>query len=537
MKCQVGLLSLAMAGSAVGSSLATDLNVISRYWGQLSPYADNDEDYFGVNDVGVPAGCALEQAHLLQRHAQRFGTGEFDDAPNDAAFAAKLAASSKTTNSSFTGPLAFLNDYEYLLTESYLTGIGAQTEFALGVSFWNRYGRLLYNATAGQVAYNASSPAALDASSQPVLRTTSQSRIWNSQISWALGFFGPSFQPVRVPDPTLSNWTAPFRVVVIPEGGTENNTLASYDSCHNDGQEPIVDLGDREMWPYVASYLKAATARLQKYVPAGFNLTTNDTYAMQSLCAYETAALGDSAFCGLFTLDEWAGFEVTLDAEYYYDYSYGNPTGRAQGIGYLQELLARLTNQYISVSNSSVNATITDNAKDFPLGAKFYADFTHDDIIISVLTAMSLDYLRDAPPLGAHAWPPNPNRNFVLSHLTPFGGHLVTEVYGCASADPAAVTEHTTVYRNPSVAAAAANASAGAPHKFIRLRLNNGILPLHTIRGGACAGRTDGLCALDDFLQSQANATALANYAYACTGNYTLSDPFDGKDYDGTIFA
>ncbi|KAL1902991.1 hypothetical protein Sste5346_000903 [Sporothrix stenoceras] len=526
MKCQVCLVSLALAGSAVGSSLATDLNTISKFWGQLSPYFDNDEDYFGVNDVGIPEGCGLEQAHVLQRHAQRFGTGEFDDAPNDAAFADKVAAAS--SNGSFTGPLAFLNNYRYLMTESYLTGIGANTEFARGVGFWNQYGRLLYNATAGQVSYNATSPGALDASSQPVLRTTSQSRIWNSQISWALGFFGPSFQPVTVPDPTLSNWTAPFKVVVIPEGGTENNTLASYDSCHNDGQEPIIDLGDVEMWPYVGSYLQAATARLQKYVPSGFNLTTNDTYAMQSICAYETAFLGDSGFCKLFTLDEWAGFEVTLDAEYYYDYSYGNPTGRAQGIGYLQELLARLTNQYIPVSNSSVNSTITDNAEDFPLGAKFYADFSHDDIIISVLTAMSLDYFRDAPPLGANSWPPNPNRNFVLSHLTPFGGHLITEVYSCSSADPDAVTEHTTVYSNPD--------TSNATHKFVRLRLNNGILPLHTIRGGKCAGRTDGFCALEDFVASQANATALANYAYACTGNYTLSDPFDGKDYDGTIF-
>ncbi|CAK7213260.1 hypothetical protein SBRCBS47491_001742 [Sporothrix bragantina] len=527
MKCRACL--LALAGSALGSSLATDLNIISRYWGQLSPYADNAENFFGVNDVGVPKGCGLEQAHLLQRHAERFGTGEFDDAPNDALFAAKVAA---VSNGSFTGPLAFLNSYEYLLGESYLTGIGATTEFARGVNFWNQYGRLLYNASVGQMSFNASSPAALDASTQPVLRTTSQSRIWNSQVSWALGFFGPSYQPVNDIDPTLSNWTAPFSVVVIPEGGTENNTLAAYDSCHNDGLEPTVDLGDVEMWPYVAKYLAAATKRLQPYAPTGFTLTTNDTYAMQSLCAYETAYLGDSAFCGLFTLDEWAGFEVTLDAEYYYDYSYGNPTGRAQGIGYLQEFIARLTNQYIPVSNSSVNSTITDNAKDFPLGAKFYADFTHDDIIISVLTAMSLDYLRDAPPLGQ--WPPNPNRNFVLSHLTPFGGHLVAEVYGCSSASPEAVTAHTTVYSNTATTGYDA---ANATHKFLRLRLNNGILPLNTIRGGGCAGRTDGFCAVEDFLASQANATAMANYAYACTGNYTLSNPYNGTDYDGTIFA
>ncbi len=41
---------------------------------------------------------------------------------------------------------------------------------------------------------------------------------------------------------------------------------------------------------------------------------------MQSLCAYETGYLGESQFCNLFSLDEWAGFENTLDIEYYYDY-------------------------------------------------------------------------------------------------------------------------------------------------------------------------------------------------------------------------
>lgn len=34
---------------------------------------------------------------------------------------------------------------------------------------------------------------------------------------------------------------------------------------------------------------------------------------MQTICAYETAYLTTSDFCGLFTADEWAGFENTLD--------------------------------------------------------------------------------------------------------------------------------------------------------------------------------------------------------------------------------
>lgn len=387
--------SLAKAASASNSSsqqLVTDLNVIQRYWGQISPYVDNAESYFGVEDVGLPDGCGIEQAHTLQRHAQRFPTSFFDDGENDEGFAGKVA--NWTGPAKFTGPLSFLNTYRYLLGESYLTNVGASTEFAAGVSFWNRYGRLLYDAQPGQLAYEAVYSNG-SARPKPVLRTTSQSRIWNSQINWALGFFGTSFQVT--PDPTLEGANSAFDVVVITEGGTENNTLASYDSCINEAGDPILEMGDLDLLTYIPKYLATATQRLKQYVPSGFGWTVNDTYAMQSLCAYEIAYIGDSQFCGLFTLDEWDGFELTLDTEYYYDYAWGNPTGRAQGVGYLQELLARLQNQYIDVSESSVNSTLDDNPTSFPLGRAFYADVSHDDIIVSVLTAMSMDYFKDAP--------------------------------------------------------------------------------------------------------------------------------------------
>ena len=510
------------------ATLLTDLNTISQYWGEITPYSDNPEDYFHVVDVGMPSGCQVEQAHLLQRHANRFPTSGADDGGNDERFASKVLNFTKASTSMFTGPLAFLNSYHYEMTESYLTGLGASTEFMAGVTFWNRYGRTLYNASVGQLAYNASFSNSA-ARPKPVLRTTSQSRIYNSEINWALGFFGPSFE--IVPNPNITNASTPFNVVVITEGGTENNTLASYDSCTNDNDAVIGYMGDSDLFSYIPKYLKNATVRMQQYAPENFTFTTNDTYAMQSICAYENGYLGMSDFCYLFTQVEWESFENTLDMQYYFDYAYGNPTGRAQGIGYVQELLARLKNEYITSSNSSVNSTIDDNAAEFPLGQAFYADFSHDDIIISVLTALSLDYFRNPPSLTQV--PPDPNRPFILSNLTPFGARLVTEVIGCASADPAPVPAHRTQYYPSQYGYSAANAT----NKFIRMRLNNGILPLNTIRDGACEGRTDGMCAMGKFIGSQANAYKLANYDFACFGNYTVADPTSGEDYDGTISA
>ena len=514
--------------TANSTQLLTDLSAISRYWGEISPYSDNAADYFGVQDVGIPSGCQLEQAHLLQRHANRFPTGGDDDGGNDERFAQKVTNFTSAHTGKFTGPLTFLNTYHYEMLESYLTGLGASTEFQAGVTFWNRYGRTLYNASVGQVAYNASFSNGT-ARPKPVLRTTSQSRIYDSEINWSLGFFGPSFE--TMPNPNLTNASAPFNVVVIPEGGTENNTLASYDSCFNDNDDVIGYLGDDDLFTYIPKYLKNATTRMQQYAPSGFIFTTNDTYAMQSICAYEMGYLGQSDFCFLFTQEEWESFESSLDIQYYYDYSFGNPTGRAQGIGYLQELIARLEHEFITSSNSSVNSTYDDNPAQFPLGQAFYADFSHDDIIVSALTALSLDYLRVPPSLSEV--PPNPNRPFILSHLTPFGGRLITEVIGCASSDPVPVANHRTQYYPTQYGYDPANAT----HKFIRMRLNDGILPLETIRGGACKGRSDGMCAMDKFLQSQGDAYALSDYDFACFGNYTVSDPTSGKDYDGTISA
>lgn len=158
----------------------------------------------------------------------------------------------------------------------------------------------------------------------------------------------------------------------------------------------------------------------------------------------------------------------------------------------MQELISRLTSTPILSSNSSVNSTLSSSPITFPLPPTqpFFADFTHDDIIISVLTALSVDYFRDPPSLTQ--FPPDPTRKFVLSHLTPFGGRLIVEVLGCKDQNPKQVREHRTFYTPGQYGYDADE----APNKFVRFRLNHGIVPLTSIRGSACAGREDGLCAL-----------------------------------------
>lgn len=71
MKAAV-LITAIMAVSMVPSSssyveIVDDISVISQYWGQITPYKDNKANYFGVEKVGLPNGCGIEQVHVLHR--------------------------------------------------------------------------------------------------------------------------------------------------------------------------------------------------------------------------------------------------------------------------------------------------------------------------------------------------------------------------------------------------------------------------------------------------------------------------------------
>lgn len=231
--------------------------------------------------------------HLLHRHGARYPTSSTTEgAPH---FGAVLANISKTThpdsNFSASGPLDFLNTWQYQLGAEVLVPVGTQQLFDSGVHSYYRYGRL-YNATTQK--------------HKPVVRTTSEQRMLDSARYFNLGFFG--FDAPNLVD-----------LEVIIEAGTglaansSNNTLASYDTCTNSDTITIGDTYLRPVWDEI--YLANATQRLQQYV-TGLNLTTDLVYGMQGLCAYETVALGYSNFCSLFTKEEWQGYEYDLDLQF-----------------------------------------------------------------------------------------------------------------------------------------------------------------------------------------------------------------------------
>ncbi len=72
-----------------------------------------------------------------------------------------------------------------------------------------------------------------------------------------------------------------------------------------------------------------------------------------------------------------------MDLFFWYGSAFGSPVARVQGIGYVQELVSRLTHTPISVHNSSTNATLDNNPATFPLGQSLYVDATHEVVVLN----------------------------------------------------------------------------------------------------------------------------------------------------------
>ena len=195
-------------------------------------------------------------------------------------------------------------------------------------------------------------------------------------------------------------------------------------------------------------YLLVAHKRIQSLLQ-GYELSLEDVYSMQMMCAYEvrlsrafpgcsykysytfqTVSLGYSAFCPLFTEDEWEGFEYALDLYFWYDSGFGSPVARALGSGYVLELLSRLTSTPISLkppltSTFSVNTTLDGNPTTFPLDQPLYVDATHEVVIVNILTALNLTSLSGLEEDG----PPSPKkmkrgRKWRASRVAPFASNM-----------------------------------------------------------------------------------------------------------------
>jgi hypothetical protein len=323
--------------------------------------------------------------------------------------------------------------------------------------------------------------------SKIIARSTTQDRMTQSAEYFLAGFFG-------------LGWTQNATLELVIEQNTFNNTLAGYYQCPNSNL-PVAAGGTNASAQWASVYLANATARIQSQI-TGFNWTVTDSYNAQSLCAYETVALGYSAFCGLFTYEEWLGYEYSVDISFAGNNAFQSPTGRAVGIGWVQELLAKLQHHTINGPVANVNYTLDNNTATFPTNQLLNFDFSHDTNIMGILTAFGLTQF--APVLPATKMVAH---DLIVSHMEPFGARLDIEVISAPQPVSATRTGSAKPY------------TSGAATKYIHFILNQRTLPLGK-SFAACGNRTDGWCELNTFLEVQAGMLNASQFNHACYDSY-----------------
>ncbi|KAI1789933.1 hypothetical protein LXA43DRAFT_861908, partial [Ganoderma leucocontextum] len=95
---------------------------------------------------------------------------------------------------------------------------------------------------------------------------------------------------------------------------------------------------------WLSVFVPRLIKRLNKAEP-GAELDAHMMFDMMAMCPFESVAKEEtSPFCALLDEEDFRDFEHDGDVEKYYkDGRYGDALGPEQGVGYVNELLARLT--------------------------------------------------------------------------------------------------------------------------------------------------------------------------------------------------
>ena len=197
----------------------------------------------------------------------------------------------------------------------------------------------------------------------------------------------------------------------------------------------MADQLDCRPWPWDTP--SSVSYSLKKNGKVSTTCKCNFTYTPLEVAAQTTVQLWFTILvCAIVKLSR-----LFVDPMVYcrYGFGFGSPVSRALGIGYVQELVARLTHTPIKTYNSSTNSTLDGNPITFPLDQSLYVDATHDGLVLSgnccssfswyviylfklVIAALNLNTFAESGPLSyTHI---RHDRSFRVSELAPFATNI-----------------------------------------------------------------------------------------------------------------
>ncbi|KAJ4193435.1 hypothetical protein NW755_003425 [Fusarium falciforme] len=426
----------------VGCEYDGSCNDISRLWGQYSAFFPIPSEL----DASTPGECDVTFALVLSRHGARYPT-----ASKSAAYNATIARIQKSATM-YGKNYKWLKEYTYTLGAEDLTEFGQQQMVDSGRAFYERY-------------------MGLAEKTEPFVRASGSDRVIMSSYNFTQGFYASRGE-------SGDEYTRD--VLIIPEEPGINNTM-SHGSCASFESDKVPkDADEKAEVAWGARFLPEIRNRLNHHLP-GVNLTLEETIYMMDMCPFHAAntpdGAGHSRFCDLFTKADWRSYDYYMTLSKFYKFGNGNALGPTQGVGYVNELVSRLTGQPVD-DHTTTNSTLDSSPKTFPLDRALYADFSHDNSMVSIFSALGL-YNSTALLPKDHIVPAIKAHGYSSTWVVPFGARMYVEKLECGA------------IRNDK------------RDEYVRVLVNDRVMSLET-----CGGDEYGLCRLEDFVESLSFAAA-----------------------------
>ncbi|KAF4587539.1 histidine acid phosphatase [Ophiocordyceps camponoti-floridani] len=409
----------------------------SLEWAQYSPFAPAPS----VIDAATPAGCRLTFGSVLSRHGSRFPTRRMAKDKY-----APLFEHLQRSVTEFRPGFEFLRDFELDPRYDELTALGKLEMVESGRAFFHRYRDLA-------------------SSTRLFIRAAGSDRVIMSAQNFTQGF---SAAQGRDPSDAIAG------ILIIPEEEGVNNTL-DHSGCPAFEDGPAADVRAEKQKPWKKMWATPIMGRLNDNLP-GANLSLSQAIYMMDQCPYNSVIEPDtpiSDFCNLFSRDEWRDYGYYHSLAKWYGYGNGNPLGPTQGVGYVNELIARLTGRPV-LDHTKSNSTLDADPKTFPVDRTLYADFSHDNTMTSIYGALGLyNATRDLPL--THRLSPEEANGYSAAWTVPFAARMYVEKMRCGDDDK----------------------------EMVRILVNDRVVPLQ-----GCGADALGRCSLDAFIGSLTFARA-----------------------------